>query len=97
MFNDTKSHAHRQGFTKTHAKFHKKIRVKLEGVHSQDTRCLYVLVEVESSNCVKSDKNSSVNLRITAKPHKHLQTSKNPPAQFQKDPGKIVGGVAFTR
>ena len=34
------------------------------------------------------------NLRITAKPHAHLQTLKKTPAKFQKDPAKIVG-VAF--
>ena len=49
MFNDTKPHAHLQNFTKTHAKFHE-IRVKLqEELRSQDTQCLYALVEVESS------------------------------------------------
>ena len=34
-------------------------------------------------------------LRITAKPHTYLQTLTKTPAKFQKDRGKIVGGVAF--
>ena len=47
----------------------------------------------------KTAKNvTSFNLRITAKPHAHVQTLTNIPAKFiKKHPGKIVGGVAFTR
>ena len=37
------------------------------------------------------------NLGITAKPHTPLKTITKTPAKFQKDPDKIVGGVAFTR
>ena len=37
-------------------------------------------------------------LRITAKPHAHLQTLiKKNPTKFQKDPPTIVGGVVFKR
>ena len=36
-------------------------------------------------------------MRITAKSHAHIQTLTKTPAKFQKDPAKIVGGVAFTR
>ena len=36
-------------------------------------------------------------LSITAKPHAHIQTKiKKIAAKFQKDPGKIVGVLAFT-
>ena len=65
----------------------------------EDTQCLYALVEVEPKITKfklrkQSDKN---NLRITAKPHAHLQTLTKTPAKFQKDPTKIVGGDALTR
>ena len=38
-----------------------------------------------------------IDLRITTKPHAHLQAFSKAPAKFQNDPAKIVGGVAFTR
>ena len=40
---------------------------------------------------------AKINLRITAKRHAHRQTLTKPPAKFQKDPVKTVGGVAFTK
>ena len=39
---------------------------------------------------------TKINLRITAKPHAHLQTLTKTPAKFPKDTTKMVG-VAFTR
>ena len=76
--------------TKKHAKFSSRQRVKeLESVRksghilwwtvrqemgSQDTQCLYALVEVEpNTNLVQTAKKvTKVNLRITVKPHVHL-------------------------
>ena len=46
------------------------------------------------SNVQKSDKN---NLRIISKPHTNFQTMTKPPAKFQKNRYKTVGGVAPTR
>ena len=64
-----------------------------------DDQCLYALVGLHalletdlSSNCKNVTK---FNLRITAKCHVHLQTLTKTPAKFQKDPGKIIGGVAL--
>ena len=40
---------------------------------------------------------TTINPRITAKRHAHLQTLTKILEKFQKDPTKIAGGVAFTR
>ena len=40
---------------------------------------------------------TTINLRITAKRHAHLQTLTKILEKFQKDPAKIVEKVAFTR
>ena len=40
---------------------------------------------------------TKIKLRITVKCHAHIQTLTKTPAKFRIDPGKIVGGVAFTR
>ena len=56
-------------------------------LHSQDTQCQYALVEVEPKNDYfqTAKKVSKINLRITAKPHAHIQTLTKTPAKFQKD------------
>ena len=59
--------------TETRAKFQKDPGKIIEGLRSQDTQCLYALIEVAkkrlSFNFGKSDK---INLRIRAKLHTHL-------------------------
>ena len=62
-------------------------------LRSQDTQCLYALVETDE---VKTVKNVTFNLKITAKSHVCPQTLTKH-LQIQKDQGKIVGGVWFTR
>ena len=68
-------------------------------LRSQDTQCLYALVEVEPKNdrVQTATKMTKINLKITGKPHVHLQTLKKTSVKFQKYPAKIVGEVAFTR
>ena len=45
-------------------------------MHSQDTQCLYALIEVSPKNDKgqTAKKVIQINLRITAKRHSHLQT-----------------------
>ena len=43
------------------------------------------------------EKVAKLNLRITANPHANLHALTKTPAEFQKDPAKIVGGAAVTR
>ena len=64
-------------------------------LRSQDTQCQYALVETDKVQTAKNV--TSFYLRITTKCHAHLQTLTETPANFQKDPGKIVGGGGFTR
>ena len=45
----------------------------------------------------KPRKGQNLSEDCTAKPHAHLQTLTKAHAKIQKDPGKIVGGRAFTR
>ena len=56
--------------------------------------CLEVEPKMTKFKQRKSDK---INLRVTAKLHAHLETLTKTSVEFQKDPNKIVGGVAFTR
>ena len=86
-----KCHAHLQNLTKTPAKFRRSCVHKIPSVYMLWNKWSKNWL---SSNCKKSYKN---NLRITAKPHAHLQTLTKPPVKFQKDPDKIVGEVAFIR
>ena len=69
--------------------------VKLyDELRSQDTQCLYALIETDLVKTVKNV--TKFNLRITAKFHAHLQTLTKTPVKFQKDPAKTVGEIAFT-
>ena len=51
-------------------------------------------VSIYSQNAEKVIK---INLRVTSKPHSHLQTMTKTSVKFQKDQHKAVGGVAHTR
>ena len=59
-----------QSLNKIQPKLYKELR-------SQDTQCLYALVEVEPNNDLVqiAKKGTQINLKITGKPHAHLQAA----------------------
>ena len=83
----------------------KKILAKLckrRCIHKIPCVYQYASVEVEqkkkkTTKVQTVKKVTIINLRIRHKPHAHLKTLTNTPAKLQKDSGKIVGGVVFTR